>query len=527
MAEMSKRTATTELNHDNWNEENEPEEAGTFVLASNDQIEKRVIKTARRRLPSKDGSSTKSAFGTFTGFKTTPLPSLSPFSFLASVSTTSSTTTSTTSATTVNTSSKQIASNGAPKSPETNADKKEEVAKLQTTSSTSASKKISVEQGAEKTKNHSSDYYAKLKGLNESVATWIKSHVDANPFCILTPIFKDYEKYLKEITSKEESTKAQTSHTSAAQNDSKQDTSSEKKTEKSAYGSLNTIKSMQSTKPPLTAGTEWKPEKSIFSNITANTTSVFSNAAEQKAESSKSVFGNTDNVTADKGRSIFGNVESTVASKNIFGSTESNPFLHKPTVSDSGNTDEEEAKSNAKSVAPTFPTFSFGQSSTASNVTAGFSFGSAKPFSFAPQAVKPQESEDKTDNENKDEEDEEPPKPDFKPVAEEGTIYEQRCKVFVKKDNNFSDRGIGMLYLKPTPTGKTQLIVRADTTLGNLLLNTLLTQSIPTKRMNKNTIMLVCLPMPDSSPPPVAVLLRVKTSEDADELLEALNKHKK
>lgn len=96
----------------------------------------------------------------------------------------------------------------------------------------------------------------------------------------------------------------------------------------------------------------------------------------------------------------------------------------------------------------------------------------------------------------------------------------------MKKDNSFSDRGIGMLYLKPTPNGKTQLIVRADTALGNLLLNTLLTQSIPTKRMNKNTIMLLCLPMPDSSPIPVPVLLRVKTSEAADELLEALNKHK-
>lgn len=47
-----KRTATTELNHDNWNEENEPEDAGMFALASNDILEKRVIKTARRRLPS-------------------------------------------------------------------------------------------------------------------------------------------------------------------------------------------------------------------------------------------------------------------------------------------------------------------------------------------------------------------------------------------------------------------------------------------------------------------------------------------
>jgi len=97
----------------------------------------------------------------------------------------------------------------------------------------------------------------------------------------------------------------------------------------------------------------------------------------------------------------------------------------------------------------------------------------------------------------------------------------------VKKDGNFGDRGVGMLYLKPTPNGKIQLIVRADTALGNLLLNTLLTQSIPIKRMNKNTIMLVCLPMPDSSPPPVPVLLRVKTNEAADELLETMNTHKK
>jgi len=298
---------------------------------------------------------------------------LSPFSFLASTtaSTTSSTTTSTVSATTVNTSSSQIASNGASKIPEIDADKRKDIAKLQTSTSTSASKKVSLEQGTEKAKSHSSDYYAKLKGLNESVATWIKSHVDANPFCILTPIFKDYEKYLKEITSKEESTKAQISHTSehmmqAAQNDSKQDISSEKKPEKSPFSNLNA-----NTKSVLNTGTEWKPEKSIF--FTANTKSIFSNT-EQKAENSKTVFG-TD-VTPDKGKSVFGNVESNVG-KNIFGNTsmENNPFLHKPTtVSDSGNTDEE-TKSNAKSITPTFPTFSFGQSSTTSNVTAGFSFG--------------------------------------------------------------------------------------------------------------------------------------------------------
>ena len=35
------------------------------------------------------------------------------------------------------------------------------------------------------------------------MSQWIKSHVDENPFCILTPIFKDYERYLAEIDEKE------------------------------------------------------------------------------------------------------------------------------------------------------------------------------------------------------------------------------------------------------------------------------------------------------------------------------------
>ena len=46
---MAKRTAITDLNHDNWNEEEEPEEAGTFKQADNDTLSGRVIKKAKRR----------------------------------------------------------------------------------------------------------------------------------------------------------------------------------------------------------------------------------------------------------------------------------------------------------------------------------------------------------------------------------------------------------------------------------------------------------------------------------------------
>ena len=54
--------------------------------------------------------------------------------------------------------------------------------------------------GVEKTDGATrSKYLHQLKCLNEGVTKWIKQHVDKNPYCILTPIFKDYEKHLAEI----------------------------------------------------------------------------------------------------------------------------------------------------------------------------------------------------------------------------------------------------------------------------------------------------------------------------------------
>lgn len=47
----AKRIATTDLNHTNWNQEDDPEEAGNFAKASDDVIKNRVIKVAKRRNP--------------------------------------------------------------------------------------------------------------------------------------------------------------------------------------------------------------------------------------------------------------------------------------------------------------------------------------------------------------------------------------------------------------------------------------------------------------------------------------------
>ena len=75
------------------------------------------------------------------------------------------------------------------------------------------------------------------------------------------------------------------------------------------------------------------------------------------------------------------------------------------------------------------------------------------------------------------------------------------------------EKGVGMLYLKSVDGGKTQLLIRADTNLGNVLLNILLSPSIPTTRVGKNNVMLVCVPNPpvdpkDQSSEPCPMLIR-------------------
>ena len=79
-----------------------------------------------------------------------------------------------------------------------------------TTASSSAVKPIDsnllakgkLSNGTSKSPSNKTKYMTQLKTLNEGVVKWIKQHVDSNPYCILTPIFTDYEKYLKEIEQK-------------------------------------------------------------------------------------------------------------------------------------------------------------------------------------------------------------------------------------------------------------------------------------------------------------------------------------
>uniref|UniRef100_A0A0C9RV35 Putative nuclear pore complex component n=1 Tax=Amblyomma americanum TaxID=6943 RepID=A0A0C9RV35_AMBAM len=169
--------------------------------------------------------------------------------------------------------------------------------------------------------------------------------------------------------------------------------------------------------------------------------------------------------------------------------------------------------------------FSFGIS-TASPGTPAFSF-SAKP-SFGLSAVPPASTQ--KDSNGSDDEEYVPPKEETAPVEEKDAVYTKRCKLFQKKDDSYADKGIGILYIKPQ-NDKHQLLIRADTRLGNILLNIMLAPTLPISRLGKNNVALVCIPNPSVKPEgdsasPTTMLLRVRTAEDADELKSALDRYK-
>jgi len=42
-------------------------------------------------------------------------------------------------------------------------------------------------------------YIERVKCLNESLLRWIDQHVRSTPCCILTPVFRDYEKHVDDL----------------------------------------------------------------------------------------------------------------------------------------------------------------------------------------------------------------------------------------------------------------------------------------------------------------------------------------
>lgn len=163
------------------------------------------------------------------------------------------------------------------------------------------------------------------------------------------------------------------------------------------------------------------------------------------------------------------------------------------------------------------------QSDTVKTSFTSFKFN---PVTDSRQGSTPVESRTKEDDDEY-----QPPKNEVQEVKEEGAVYTKRCKLYYKKDKNFMDKGVGTLYLKPN-NDKTQLLIRAETNLGNILLNINLSSSMPFTRL-QNGVCLACIPNPPldaknvpEEPQAVSFLIRVKGETDAEELLQKLNELK-
>jgi len=173
--------------------------------------------------------------------------------------------------------------------------------------------------------------------------------------------------------------------------------------------------------------------------------------------------------------------------------------------------------------------FSFGVSQSGfGNLSSGF--GSGAGFSFGSLNSKkdsePENGEAEVDKDG--DEEEEAVKVDEKSetVVEEDAFFSKKCKLFYKKEDSYTERGLGTIHLKLTDEKKVQVVVRAGTSLGNILLNVLISEGIPVERVGKNNVMVICLPNPPidlkADPQPTTFLIRVKTGEEADELKEKM-----
>ncbi|XP_058059976.1 nuclear pore complex protein Nup50 [Anopheles bellator] len=306
------------------------------------------------------------------------------------------------------------------------------------------------------TANANKEFEKNVVALNKSFITWVTKHVEANAFCKLHVVFKDYEKHFAKL----ESDKTALRPAPAKEKESTEVVAKDKEKEVA--------------KPMFSFGSIPK-ESPVKLPVPAAATFSF-------GSSKPFSFGSPGG-----------------------GITSSSSTTKSPT--------------STAAVSTFSPSFFAGASTFGSQPSAGgFSFGSvAKPAGD-------------TGNKETDEGDggdgtDEPPKVEFTPVEEKDSVYSKRCKLFVKAAGAYSDRGVGTVHIKQVD-GKVQVLVRADTNLGNVLLNIILNESVPLQRMGKNNVMMICLPTPDSKPPPTSVLLRVKTGPEADELYETLLKHK-
>ncbi|NXV82578.1 NUP50 protein, partial [Atlantisia rogersi] len=138
----------------------------------------------------------------------------------------------------------------------------------------------------------SSVYHKQLAALNCSVRDWIVKHVNTNPLCDLTPIFRDYEKYLANIEQQH-----------GGSSDSGSETESKKTAGSQSLSTFGTSKLQQGT-------------TFLFNNKTEDTSDKKPEAASEKKDPS---LGATSTVSFNFGKSVDSSVLGSPGSGTLSG----------------------------------------------------------------------------------------------------------------------------------------------------------------------------------------------------------------
>lgn len=116
-----------------------------------------------------------------------------------------------------------------------------------------------------------------------------------------------------------------------------------------------------------------------------------------------------------------------------------------------------------------------------------------------------------------------PPVAEIREVKEADSVYDTKCCIYYQIDKEWKKRGVGFLFVKPISKGKFQLVIRADNSVANIILNVNINESIPMKTMDNNVSLVTMTDFVKKDEHSLTpLLIRVKTSEKAEELLAAM-----
>merc|ERR1712131_261996 len=333
--------------------------------------------------------------------------------------------------------------------------------------------------------------------LNKSLLEWCKAHLEKDPVCDFRPVFDDYKKHMDKIDKMYGHKWVDIATPSNASEENKNGTS-EPEVKKPSFSFGKTDKE-ETSKPSFSFGATSSEKKN--DETSKPLFSFGKTESEEKKDPPKFSFGSG---SSDQSKDA--------APKFSFGSKSD----------DKKDEKDEPAKpaggffANLGGSKPAGSGFSFGSSSSGTSSAA---------FTFAPTATGSSAASSSTAPSTKEDEEYVPPVAETKEFDDaKDALYQKKSKIFYLKDGNYKEIGVGLLFVKPLENDKASILVRADNTLGNILLNVAIPPSPAPVKQGKNNCLLPVVPNPpiEGVEGAVPLLIRVKTSDDADELIEII-----